>query len=110
MNEIYLYFSCTQLQLSYKTNCDSLWTLKVSVDNFVLVEVVHARCNFLGPISNPVWWYVLSIFQEVIEWTIGTILHHNAVTGCCCAHTPEKQRGKIRRATRRSLIIVGMHV
>jgi hypothetical protein len=67
-----------------------LRTLEVPVNDLVVMEVLHARGDLLGPIDQPhgrdlVW----ALPQEVEEGTVRAKLHDNAVAWRLGANTAE---------------------
>ena len=57
--------------------------------NFVLVKVVHARGNLLGPLHKLLGRNLLALTQQVEQGSIGTVFHDNTEDGCLGANTTE---------------------
>ena len=57
-------------------------TIILPVDDLVVVEVLHAGSDLLGPVDQPLGRHlVLPVPQEVEEGPVGAVLHHDAVAG-----------------------------
>ena len=65
-----------------------LWTLEISVYNLILMEVVHASGNLLGPVNQFLWRNLLAFSQQVEQWSVRAILHHYAIDRSLGTHTP----------------------
>jgi len=58
-----------------------LWTLEIPVYDFVIMKISHSRCNLLCPFDQTLRWdLVQTILEVVVEWSIGTVLHDDAIT------------------------------
>ena len=55
-----------------------LWAFQVSVDYFVLMEVVHPGGDLLGPLHELPGRHVLAVPEHVEECPMRTELHHDA--------------------------------
>ena len=67
---------------------NSLWTFKISMDDFVLMKVVHASCNLFGPLHQFLGRDLLPVSEQVEQGPIRAVLHHDAVDWRLDTHTP----------------------
>ena len=66
-----------------------LWTFQISVDDLVLVEVVHPGGDLLGPLHQLLGRHLLAVPEQVEEGAVGAVLHYDAEHGGLDAHAPE---------------------
>lgn len=66
---------------------NSLWRLEVSVDDLVEVKIVHAPSNTHGPVHEQRWCDLPAGSQHLIQLSLGTVLHDNAVTWSLSTNT-----------------------
>ena len=59
------------------------------MDDLVQVKVVHAAGNARGPVHQHPGGHFPPRPQHLIQLTLGTVLHDDAVTRCLSAHTPK---------------------
>lgn len=72
----------------------SLGRFKVSVDDLVQVQVIHATSNAHGPVNQQGRGDRTASPQHLVELALGAEFHQYAVAGSLCADTPEPDRGK----------------
>lgn len=49
--------------------------------NLVTVEIVHAAGYLFGPIEDQLWRYLFPISEDLIQLSVGAVLHDDTVAG-----------------------------
>lgn len=71
---------------------DSLRRLEISVNDLVQVKVVHAAGNAWGPVHQHPGGHFPPCPQHLIQLTLCTVLHDDAVARCLSAYAPRLEK------------------
>ena len=68
------------------------------MDDLVEVKVVHASSDAHGPVHEQGWLDLPACPKHLIQLSLGTVLHDDAVTWSLGTNTPDRANREVRTA------------